>query len=539
MKIDHQNLSSNNILEFSGPTMHEVTNTRLKNLINNRKNQKEQMQNYIPQQNINNLYADEPPISPIRSQQNINNLYAEEPPVSPIRSRPRSNGSDTFAQTAQSVTSQNRTGNNLPDNGTTNDESVYNNQSLEPTYEPLRNLPPPSPDSELSWRKSNSPSNLENESIQKDLENGHQESNKGTKNFLLENNQSSESLSFSETRQNSMNGYPYRTYFESGESQELRNTGVESFSNNTTNHESYHPSTTPKSPPKYSSQNAQPMYNNHYYQNASDINSYSNNTNENPVASDNTYTPTSGQNNLSSSYSQQTSQSPVSKESLPSSYAQNQSSSFEQQQNGKMSEVSSGTTGSQSSAIDVTSRINKESSDQDHFLLNSTTSMNTYSNIINSFNVNPSNFATSSPSVTLPTIASLFSSGHTVISNASDLGSQLKVSYANPNVASSPWPSGGSHPSHIDSGRTEEFCGLDPTSLSSLGGIFSSFIATVSSPVPTTSSSDTGKMCTTNTSEASWWEQNVKLEVPPASPDCQVLENQSSSPSTTTLPTSL
>lgn len=532
MKIEHQNLPADSILEFSGPTMHEVTNTRLKNLINNRKNQKE-MQNFL-------------------SQQNVSNIYPDEPPLSPINVRPRSNESDNFVQTAQSVSSQSRTV--ASDNGTSNEDSNYNNQPLEPTYEPLRNLPPPSPDSELSWRKNNTPDSIEKENMQKDLENGHQENDKGTKTFLLTNSQSNESLNFSETGQDSVNGYPYRSYFEANNSQELRNVGIETYSNSVSGQDSYHSSSIPKTPQKYSSQNAQSIYNSQYYQNTSEINNYpGSNQNENSIVSQNSYTPTpTGPNTHSSSYSeqqqtqQQPSQSPVSKDPLPSPYAQNQSSPYEQQQNGKTPEISSVNTGQKNSAVDVISRINKDSSDQEHFLLNSTTSMNTYSNIINTFNVNASNFATSNPPVTsvthqLPAIASLFSSGHTVISSASDLGSQLKVSYSNPTqVTTSPWPSGGSHPSHIDSGRNEEFCGLDP---SSLGGIFSSFITTsVSSPVPITSSSDTGKAFATNTSEANWWEHlktSVKLEVPPGSPECEVLENQSSSPSTISLPTSL
>lgn len=521
MKIDHQNLPPDSILEFSGPSMHEVTNTRLKNLINNRKNQKEQMQNFIAQQNAGNLYPDEPPLSPISA-------------------RPRSNGAENFMQTAQSAASQNRTGNISADNIASNEESNYNNQSLEPTYEPLRNLPPPSPDSELSWRKNSSPSSLDKEAMQKDLENGHQENDKGTKNFLLANNHSNESLTFSESGQDSVNGYTYRTYFEAGNTHELRNAGIETYSNNTSGQESYNPSSVSKTPQKYISQNAQTVYNNHYYQNTSEIRSYPGSNQNDTLVSQNSYTPTSKGQNNHSSYSQQPSQSPASNDPLPSPYAQNQSSPYEQQPNGKI-EVSSPNTVSKNSTIDVVSRVNKESSEQEHFLLNSTTSMNTYSNIINTFNVNASNFATSTPSVTLPAIASLFSSGHTVISSAADLGSQLKVSYSNPtHVTASPWPSGGSHPSHIDSGRNEEFCGLDA---SSLGGIFNSLIATsVSSPVPTTTPSDTGKSFATNTSEASWWEHlktSVKLEVPPASPDCEVLENQSSSPSAISLPTSL
>lgn len=170
--------------------------------------------------------------------------------------------------------------------------------------------------------------------------------------------------------------------------------------------------------------------------------------------------------------------------------------------------------------------MSKISNEQEHFLLNTTTSMNTYSNIINSFNINS---AFPSAPVTLPAIASLFSSGHTVISNTSDLTPQLKLSNRG-----APWI-GGSH-LNIDSGRNEEFCGLDPASL---GGLFSLIPSSVSSPVPTTSISDTGKNFIANQSESSWWEHlknTVKLEVPPTSPDC---DDQPSSPSNISLPTSL
>ncbi|GIY43367.1 CXXC-type domain-containing protein [Caerostris extrusa] len=121
--------------------------------------------------------------------------------------------------------------------------------------------------------------------------------------------------------------------------------------------------------------------------------------------------------------------------------------------------------------------------------------MNTYSNTINSFNTNSSNFSTSNTTVALPAIASLFSSGHTVISSSSELGSQLKVSYANQ-----------------DSGTT-------PIGLVVV--LFHQLWISES---------------------AEWWEQmkhTAKVEVPPNSPDCQVLENKPSSPSTVQLPTSL
>ncbi|XP_035228848.1 uncharacterized protein LOC118200961 isoform X2 [Stegodyphus dumicola] len=531
MKIDPQSLPNDGIIEFGGPTMHQVTNTRLKNLINNRKSQKEQLQNYMPSQNVGNMYS--------------------ETPTSPLPNRPLSNGSDNYGHPPPSTPTsvQSRSGSNPTDAGLNNEESGYLGQSLEPTYEPLRNLAPPSPDSELSWRKTSSPSNLEQENMHnKSNENGHQKSDKNTKNYMRNNtSHSEETLSYSGTDQDSVNGYSYRSFFETGSSQDINSAGIESFGSDVPNQDAFSASVNNSStPPKYSPQNAQSMYDNRYFQTNADVNTYSGSVgNDTSIASHAAYTPTSsGQTNRSSPYAQH--HSPVTREPLPSPYAQNQASPFDRQHSGsKAAETSSSscvnTSGTTTPSVDVVSRISNESAEQEHFLLNTTTSMNTYSNIINSFNPNTSTFSTSSAAGTLPTIASLFSSGHTVISNASDLAPQLKVSYVNQaHGTTAHWIGGGPLPSTIDSGRNEEFCGLDATSL---GGLLSSLIpSSVSNPAPTNSASDTVKNFISNQQESSWWEHlktTVKLEVPPASPDCEVLENQPSSPSAISLPTSL
>ncbi|GFU58677.1 CXXC-type domain-containing protein [Nephila pilipes] len=502
LKVD-QNSSTDQLLEFNGPTMHEVTNTRLKNLINNRISQKEQMQNYTAPQNIGNMYS-EPSMSPVATppQPNENDAFAQQPPSTPTSMRCRS-------------------GSNPTDSGLPNEEATYLAQSLEPTYEPLQNLAPPSPESALSWRKASSPSNID-DIIHKSIQNG-QKSDKEGKSFTLGNgsNHSDGNLNYSMLQQDSINEYPYRSFFGSGNGHVVSNSGVESYEQDSTNRDAFSASTN-NSASKYSPENNQSLYDSSgFFQSSGDANAFSTST-VSESGSRSVYTPTSsGQLNKSSPYSQH----------APVSQSSNSQINFEHNRTSETPAGSVNNSVSTNNATDVVSRIPNETSEQEHFLLNTTTSMNTYSSITNTYNSSPSNFSISNTSVTLPAIASLFSSGHTVISNTSELGHQLKVSYANQaSTTTAHWIGGAPLSSTIDSGRNEVLCGLDPASFP---GIYSLIPTSGSSSMLTTNSTDNGKNFSTQ-HEGNWWEpikNTNKIEVPPESSDCEVLENQPSSPS--------
>lgn len=480
MKVDQQNLPGDHqsIMEYGSPTMHEVTNTRLKNLINSRKSQKEQMQNFVPSQVAQSMYS--------------------EPPSSPIPTRPQSTESDTYAQRPPSTPTsmRSRAGSNPTDSGVPSEDSTY----LGPTYEPLRNLAPPSPDSDMSWRKTESPGSLEQEHIQKGMQNG--KSEKGAK-FLIGNGTHPDgSLGYSGLEQDSLNGYAYRSFFEPSNG-EVNGTRVESYGSDSSNRDTF--SANNSTPQKYASQNAQSLYESQYFQQTPELNSYANEV----AVSRAGYTPTSA--NRSSPYSQHPSQSPRGEPQ----YSQNRQNRTPE--NSTPSSVNNSEPNNP--ANDVVSRIPNQPTEQEHFLLSTTTSMNTYSNTINSFNANSSNFTTSNAS-TLPAIASLFGSGQTVITSAPDgVSPQLKLAYASQSGNGGPpqWP--------IDSGRNEVLCGLDPASLS---GLYS-FIQTTENAIDQAKNGNGAGQ-----QDSNWWEQmknTVKLEVPPASPECEVLDNQPSSPS--------
>ncbi|GFY55634.1 CXXC-type domain-containing protein [Trichonephila inaurata madagascariensis] len=498
LKVD-QNSSADQLLEFSGPTMHEVTNTRLKNLINNRISQKEQMQNYTAPQNIGNMYS-EPSMSPVPTppQPNENDAFAQRPPSTPTSMRSRS-------------------GSNPTDSGLPSEESAY---LAQPTYEPLRNLAPPSPESALSWRKASSPNNIDD--IHKSIQNG-QKSEKEAKNFTVGNgsNNSDGNLNYSILQQDSMNGYSYRSFYDSGNSHIISNSGVESYEQDSTNRDAFSASTN-NSTSKYSPENNQSLYDNgEFFQSSGDANAFSAST-ASESGSQSVYTPTSAaQLSKSSPYSQHV--------SVSQSF--NSQINFERDRTPETKTSSVNNSVSTNNATDVVSRIPNETSEQEHFLLNTTTSMNTYSSITSTFNSSPSNFSTSNTSVTLPAIASLFSGGHTVISTTSELAQQLKVSYANqPSVTPVQWIGGAPLSSTIDSGRNEVLCGLDPAAFS---GFYPMMSTSGSSPMLTTNLTDSGKKFS-NQHEGNWWEQmknTNKIEVPPESSDCEVLENQPSSPS--------
>nr|XP_042897414.1 flocculation protein FLO11 [Parasteatoda tepidariorum] len=505
IKIDHQGLLSDQHTtgEYSSSGIHPVTNVRLKNLILNRQNQKEQLQNFAA----------------AAAAQNVGNIYSDTP-VSPIPVHPQSGENDRYAQqTPPTPTSlHNRVGNNPSDNGIPAEDTSYLGQSL--TYEPLRNLALPSPDSEMSWRKNDSPANLDEDSV---LKNGQASINNSANH--------TDGISYSGTDQGSINGYGYQNFFDSSNSHDVNGS-------DSSNRDDF-PASNNTSPQKYSTQNAQSVYTNQYFQSPNDMNSYSSNTNEVVVSQGSYPTTTSAQTNHSSPYSQHLSSSPDPREPLPSPYNQNQS--YEHQTNGKSSETP--TSKSESNSETTTSTMtdgtdrnsSNQSSEQGNFLLLTTASLNTYTNTINTYNT--STFPSSKNSTSLPAIGSIFNSGHTVISNSSDLATQLKVTYSG-SVPTSHWISGGQLPPMVDNGRNDDFCGLDPVSL---GGIFSSLIPAPSSNLILTTN-DNSKNLVTSQQESNWWEQmksTVKIEVPPASPDCEVLENQPSSPSTAALPTSL
>ncbi|KAG8187573.1 hypothetical protein JTE90_025907 [Oedothorax gibbosus] len=464
MKVEQEHMEFGN-----SPSMHEVTNTRLKNLINSRKSQKEQMQqNFVNAQVAGSMYSD--------------------PPASPVQNRPQSTESDTYGQRPPSTPTsmRSRAGSNPTDSGIPSEDSTY----LGPTYEPLRNLAPPSPDSDMSWRKAESPDS----EIQKGMQNG--KSEKSTKFVIGNGTHPDGSLGYTALEQDSLNEYGYRSFFDPTNG-EINGTRVEPYgSDNST-------------PQKYTTQNAQSLYESQYYQQAPELNY------QNEVAvSRSGYTPTStGHTNRSSPYP---SQSPRGE-----SYGQNHQNRTTDTPNS----VNNSETNNPSN--DVVSRIpnNNQTREQEHFLLSTTTSMNTYTNTINSYNANSSNYTTSNNSSTLPAIASLFGSGgQTVITSAADGGAtQLKLAYSNqPGLpATQQWMG-----SNVDSGRSEVLCGLDPASLS---GLYS-YIQTTESAIDAIKNG----ISAVGQQDSNWWEQmknTVKLEVPPTSPECEVRETQPSSPS--------
>ncbi|CAL1295825.1 unnamed protein product [Larinioides sclopetarius] len=505
LKGENQSASADNqsLLEFgSSTTMHEFAQSRLKNLLNNRKNQKEQMQNYSNSQNVSNMYT--------------------EQSISPVETPPQPNDGETYAQRPPSTPSsmRSRAGSNPTDSGISNEESVYLGQSLEPTYEPLRNLAPPSPESGLTWTKAPSPNKIDLDMVQ----NG-QNSDKETKKFEIGNstNNSDNTLNYSALGQDTINGYSYSRYFDPANNREVNNGRVESYGSESSNRDAF--SSTANNSTEYSSQNNQSIYDNaRYFQPSSEVNSYSGTT-TNESSSRPVFTPTSsGQSNQSSPYSQHPTASPSNRENA-SSYSSNQQINFEP--SNKTVETSSASVNISVSAnnpIDRVSKIPNETPEEGNFLLNTTTSMNTYSNTINSFN--GMNFSTSNTYPTLPAIDSLFSMGNTVIANTPELG-QLKMTYTNQAGGTTTFPLS----SAIDSGRNDVLSGLDPASFNS--SFYTQLPNTVSNSMLTASIINAGKNFS-NQSDT-WWGQPKeaeKTEVPPTSPDCEVLENQPSSPST-------
>ncbi|GIY43366.1 CXXC-type domain-containing protein [Caerostris extrusa] len=233
------------LLEFSGD-IHQFTNEKLKSLLHNRKSMKEQIQNYTPSQNATNLYTEQP-MSPVLTKSNEVDAYAQRPPSTPthkVESNPTDNGT-----------------------GMPSEESVYLGQSLEPTYEPLRNLPPPSPETALSWRKASSPDKIDLNITQ----NG-QNSQKEVKDFEMGNgtNNAGNTLNYSGLQHDSINGYSYRSYFDTGNGHELSNTRIESYSSDSSNRDAFSVAI------NNSSQNNQSLYDNGpYYHQSSEVNSYS------------------------------------------------------------------------------------------------------------------------------------------------------------------------------------------------------------------------------------------------------------------------
>ncbi|XP_055947495.1 methylcytosine dioxygenase TET-like [Argiope bruennichi] len=491
---DHQSL-----LEFSGSTtMHEFAQSRLKNLLNTRKTQKEQMQNYSTSQNAGNMYA--------------------EQSISPVETPPQPNEGETYAQRPPSTPSsmRSRAGSNPTDSGISNEESGYLGQSLEPTYESLQNLDP-SPESGLAWSKAPSPNKIDLDIVQ----NG-QNSDKEAKKFEIGNGSSNSdgTLNYSGLGQDTVNGYSYSRYFDPANNREINNARVESYGSESSNRDAF--SSAANNTSEYPSQNNQSMYDNsRYFQPSSEVNSYSGNT-ANESSSRPVFTPTSsGQSTQSSPYSQHPTASPSNRENV-SSYSSNQQINFEPP-NKTIETSSANISVSANNPVERASKISNETSEEGNFLLNTTTSMNTYSNTINSFN--GMNFSTSNTYPTLPAIDSLFSIGHTVISNTSELG-QLKMTYANQASGTTTFPLS----SAIDSGRNDALSGLDPASFNN--SFYTQLPNSVSNPLLTANVINAGKSFS---NQADWWRQSKeaeKTEVPPTSPDCEVVENQSSNPST-------
>ncbi|XP_054722767.1 uncharacterized protein LOC129232661 [Uloborus diversus] len=229
------------LTEFGAATMHQVTNTRLKNLIHNRKSQKEQMQNYL-----NSSGA----------------AYGEQ--VSP---RSQSDGSDRYA--ARTPTRNPSVDNNPGENGMPPGEGGRGYR--EPTYEPLRNLAPSSPDAR--------------EEVLKMMENGHVKGDKGN----------GQVLNFNATDGDALNGYAYRSFFEQGNSEEAP---AEAFGDQGSG-----------TSPEYTTR---PAYDDRYFRNPSEPETYRAASTESPRDA---YTPTS--TNRSSPYAGHQGRSPERRDRQP------------------------------------------------------------------------------------------------------------------------------------------------------------------------------------------------------------------------------
>lgn len=254
---------------------------------------------------------------------------------------------------------------------------------------------------------------------------------------------------------------------------------------------------------------------------------------------------------------------PIGSEQVPTSYATSSSSSprvFENASEGRQTEVNNANASTPTGSVGCGTNTD-ESMESQPFLLNTTTSMNTFTSIINTFNLasSPISYTVSSISTALPPV-SIFSSGHSVIVSASSTSPELKSSqfqsHSTPNITS-PLTGGGQLVSDIDGGRIRGSYGPDffastiglPPSLSS--PTKANLAATALSSVPVSSSvallggsPNPILFPLPSLQDQGWWghlerlkTSATKMEVPPS--DCYGNEDHSSSPTLATLPASL